>query len=441
MLRPGATLLAAVGVATACHAPVDAAETGRPRPALERPTGCHQVEPGEDVQQVLDAPGVSAVCLAPGLHLGPLRLDRAVTLWGPPEAVVHARRPGSAIVIRGDHVALLGLTIDGTGGRFDQADAAVHVVSARDVRIEGVAIVNGVFGISVEQSARVRVLHNEIQGSRDPAIGLRGDTIRLWETRDSRVEGNVIADGRDILIWYARDNTIVDNHVEGGRYGFHFMYSHDSSVSGNQVLHAVVGVFAMYSRGIAIRGNVIGGATGAAGMGIGLKESGNLEVTENRLIRNTTGIYIDASPLQLADHLLIARNELRLNERAIVFHASAHRVTIRDNDFIDNPIQAVVDGGGDARDASWRRNHFDDYAGYDLDGDGIGDVAYELRSLSNQLTATTPNLALFRGTLALALVDAATHLDPLYQPRSVLVDPEPRLEPRPPPSLATRTTP
>lgn len=433
--------LAAVLVIAACPAPAVVSDARPPRPALERPATCRVVEPGDDLQRVLADPAVATVCLAPGTHVGPVVIDRAVTVWGPPEAVLHARRPGSTVVITGAGAQLLGFTIDGAGGRFDQTDAGVHVSKARDIRIEGLSIIRAVFGISVEQCERVQVLRNAIHGSRDPAMGLRGDTIRLWETRDSRVEGNQIADGRDILIWYSRGNSIIGNRVEGGRYGFHFMYSHDSTVAGNQVLRAVVGVFAMYSRGIEIRDNVIGGASGAAGMGIGLKESGNIDVIDNRLIRNTSGIYIDSSPLQLGDHLLIARNELRLDDRAIVFHSSGHRVQIVDNDFIDNQTQTAVDGGGDALDVTWRGNHFDDYAGYDLDEDGVGDVAYELRSLSNQLTATTPSLALFRGTLALAMVDAATHLDPLYKPKSVLVDHEPRVAPRSPRQLATRTIP
>ena len=79
---------------------------------------------------------------------------------------------------------------------------------------------------------------------------------------------------------------------------------------------------------------------------------------------------------------------------------------------------------------TWSGNYFDDYAGYDLDDDGVGDVPYELRSLSNQLISTTPNLALLRGTAALALVDAATHLDPLYQPAPVLIDRAPKLTSR-----------
>ena len=51
---------------------------------------------------------------------------------------------------------------------------------------------------------------------------------------------------------------------------------------------------------------------------------------------------------------------------------------------------------------AWEGNDFDDYAGYDLDRDGYGDLPYELRSLSGALVSQHPALAFFRGAPALA---------------------------------------
>jgi nitrous oxidase accessory protein len=131
--------------------------------------------------------------------------------------------------------------------------------------------------------------------------------------------------------------------------------------------------------------------------------------------------------MQKGDVVQITGNSLRLNDAAVVFHSSAHDVAIHHNDLADNQVQVRVDGGGDATAVDWHDNFFDDYTGYDLDEDGIGDVPYELRSLSGELTANHPTLALFRGTPALGLVDAAAHLDPMYQPRPVLSDRAPRM--------------
>jgi nitrous oxidase accessory protein len=416
--------LAALACLAGCHA----AEGARPsEPAVPpRPADCRVVTPGESLQAAVDG-GAAALCLAPGRHAGPVRIDRALLLWGPRDAVIGADR-GTIVTISGTGAALLGVTVDGRGGSFDRLDAAVKV-TGHDIRVEGVAIVNAVYGVLVEKSERVRVIGSIVRGDGTSAMGLRGDTIRLWETKDSTIENNVVEDGRDVVVWYSSRNHIVGNRIVRGRYGAHFMYSHDNIVRRNELRGGIVGIFAMYSRGLVIADNVIVDAAGAAGMGIGLKESGNITVERNAIVHDAVGIYIDTSPLQLTDTLVIRGNALRFDHTAFVFHASGHRVTIVGNDLADNEIHVRVDGGGTATDVTWRGNYFDDYAGYDLDDDGAGDVAYELRSVTARLIGEHADLALFRGTPALVMVDAAAHLDPLFEPQLVLADPVPRMTP------------
>ena len=97
--------------------------------------------------------------------------------------------------------------------------------------------------------------------------------------------------------------------------------------------------------------------------------------------------------------------------------------------FRDNFVAVRVEGRGDARDAVFRGNEWDTYRGYDLDGDGIGDVPYELRSLADLLTAREPSLAFFRGAPALSLVEFVGRVVPLFRPPTLLVDEQPRVEP------------
>jgi hypothetical protein len=55
-------------------------------------------------------------------------------------------------------------------------------------------------------------------------------------------------------------------------------------------------------------------------------------------------------------------------------------------------------------------------------------VPYELRDLSERRVARRADLAFFRGTAALALVDMAARLFPILQPQTVFVDPRPRMQ-------------
>jgi nitrous oxidase accessory protein len=90
-----------------------------------------------------------------------------------------------------------------------------------------------------------------------------------------------------------------------------------------------------------------------------------------------------------------------------------------------------VGGGGDAAEVDWQGNYWDDYQGYDLDADGVGDVPYRLRSLAGEMTSRYPDLAFLRGTPTLGLVDAAGHALPIFTPQTLLEDATPLVRPPP----------
>jgi len=305
-------------------------------------------------------------------------------------------------------------------------DAAVHVV-ADDVRVEGVRVQNAVFGLLIEKSNRAMILNNVIQGPDEGPLGLRGDGIRLWETRDSEVRDNQVIGCRDMVVWYSSNNRLIRNTVVRSRYGTHFMYSHDNRVEGNRYLDNVVGIFIMYSRNLTLRDNLLARSSGPGGMGLGIKESGNLTVSDNAFIANTKGVYMDTAPLEPDDFNKFENNAFFHSEVAVLMHSSAKRNAFLGNQFVSNHSQLQVEGGGNALAVDWKGNSFDDYAGYDMDRDGFGDIPYELRRLSSQLESTYPQLQFFRGAITLTLLDAISSLFPMVEPETTLIDPRPQL--------------
>lgn len=183
----------------------------------------------------------------------------------------------------------------------------------------------------------------------------------------------------------------------------------------------------MYSRDVLLQGNAVLASHGAASMGFGLKESGNITVRGNLLAHNATGIFLDNSPLNPGDRNLIEGNVFRLSETAVGFLSSQKDNVFRRNSFRDNTTQVRVDGGGDAMGVTWEENDWDDYAGFDLDGDGYGDIPHELSDLADALEARHSELGFLRGTPALALVSVAGHVAPLFAPKPVLRDSRPRM--------------
>ncbi len=419
-----------VAVATLGAASFGLAPVERERPAPpQRPSACVEVRAGEPLGTRVEAarPG-EALCLAPGRHQGPVRVPEGVTVWGPRDAVIHGGGAGTTVWLSSG-ARLLGVTVDGSGARYDTLDAAVHL-TGDDVTVEGVKVVDALFGILSEQAKRPRISGNEVLGRAGVPLGLRGDGIRLWETTGATVEDNWVERTRDCVVWYSSGNAFRRNTVKGGRYGTHFMYSHRNRVEDNRYLGDEVGVFVMYSRDVTLVRNQLIDSAGAAGIGLGLKESGNVVAEHNLFLHDTLGLYLDGSPLQNDEHNRFVSNLFELSQTAVVFHSSPARNAFLGNGFRDNRAQVMVEGGGDALGITWEGNDFDDYQGYDLDGDGVGDLPYELHDLSDDLVAHHPALAFFEGGPVLSLVSIAGHVVPLLEPKPLMVDQTPRVHRR-----------
>jgi nitrous oxidase accessory protein len=418
-------LIAATGLLLACEPAARAPQRLPAHAAAAAPEGCRVVGADEALGAVLaQAKSGDALCLREGIWSGPIELD-GVALYGTPRSIIRTNGRGTTVLMH-SHSALYGVTVDGSGGRFDVLDAAVKV-NGDDVTVEGVTVVNSVFGILSEKSKRVQVRFNHVRGIGGEALGMRGDGIRLWETNDSVVEGNQVEDARDCVVWYSSNNRVVGNDVRSGRYGLHLMYSHHNRLADNVFVANEVGIFAMYSRDLQIEGNQLLFSRGSAGIGLGMKESGNLNVRRNVMAYDTQGLFLDNSPLTVGDQNVFEDNEVRLSDVGVGFLSSQHDNLFRHNTFKDNTTQVRVDGGGDALGVRWVENTWSDYAGYDLDGDGKGDLPYELKDLSDALSVTHPELAFLRGTPALGLVAVAGEVVPLFAPKPVLHDDHPRM--------------
>ncbi|MCA8975365.1 MAG: nitrous oxide reductase family maturation protein NosD [Planctomycetes bacterium] len=394
----------------------------------ERPGHGTVVPPGSGLQRAIDAAEAGGVLLLqPGEYTGAVRIDKPLHIHGPADAVIRGGE-GSTLRVAGNDVVLQGFTIAGSGQRFDLMDGGLHV-TGEDVVVEGITVREALFGILVERSSRVLLRGNCVIGTGLSAMGLRGDGIRLWETTDSRVEHNTVRGARDLVVWYSSRNHLADNRVTGSRYGTHFMYSHDNVVEDSRYVGCEVGIFVMYSHDILLRRNLIAEAGGAAGIGLGMKESGNITVVDNWFLANTTGIYIDNAPLDPSHRNRYERNVMRFSETGISLHSTTRRTDFVDNEFSDNGAIVKVGGQGDALECSFADNYYDTYRGYDLDGDERGDVPFEFRRLSTQLEGRYPDLALLHGAPAMAMVDLVGEVMPLYTPKRLMLDATPRMQP------------
>jgi len=356
-----------------------------------------------------------------------LLVGRRVAVRGERGAVLEGTGTGTVVTIEADDGWVDNVVIRRSGRRHTVEDAGVKAKAAR-ARVSHVAVEDALFGVILGPCQGCLVEHTRVRGTADDAE-LRGDGIKLWEAPDTVVRGCVVEDSRDVVVWYSRRVLLDANVVRRSRYGTHFMYAHDSVVRGSRIESNTVGIFVMYSNRLRVEGNVLAGARGAAGVGIGFKESDGVEVHDNWMVANTTGAYIDRTPRSIDAPVRFERNVLALNDVAIRLHSSEEGLSFTSNDFHQNVTAVEVEGGGDALGVAFSGNYWSDYEGYDLDGDGRGDVAFEVKQLSGELTSAHPALKFFQGTGAMGVVDAVAHAVPVLAAHRILVDPHPAMAP------------
>jgi nitrous oxidase accessory protein len=379
-----------------------------------------------NLQDLIDAtaPG-ETLRLAAGRYEGPVVIDKPIALVGEGDVVVDAGGEGSVIRILTDGASVQGLHLSGSGDNHDHLDAGVQV-RGNGNRIEGNVISDCLFGVDLQQSNRNVVRGNRIS-SKDLPMGVRGDAVRLWYSRENEITDNVISDVRDVVVWYSESNLIARNSVARSRYALHFMYSKKNLVEGNHYSENMVGVFMMYSDGVELRNNRIIHGQGATAMGIGFKESSNVLVSGNTIMDCAKAIYLDISPYEPDTTNRFLGNHIGYNGVGILFHSDWHGNVFRANDFTGNFTQVAVRGGGSAARHVWSENHWGDYEGFDRNGDGVGDSPYELYAYADRLWVDVPPLAFFRGSPLFEAIDFLERLAPFTHPTLILRDELPNL--------------
>ena len=376
-------------------------------------------------QEWVDAtPAGALLSPPPGVYAGPVEIRRPIRIEGRGEVVIDAGGRGSVVRVLTDGASLSGLRLRGSGENHDTLDAGVQVRGSGNV-VEDNVIEDCLFGVDLQQSNRNAIRRNRIRSKPLP-MGVKGDAIRLWYSFENEVIGNDISDVRDVVVWYSSDNAITENSVSGSRYALHFMYSQRNRVERNRYHGNMVGVFLMYSDGVEIRNNRITGSIGATGMGIGFKESSNVLVEGNAIVYCSRGIYLDISPYEPDTSNRFLSNQIAYNGVGVSFHSDWHGNIFRGNDFDGNFTQVAVRGGGGANRHLWVGNRWDDYRGFDRDGDGRGDTPYELYAYADRIWMQVPAAAFFRGSPLFEAIDFLDRLAPFAEPTRILRDPEPR---------------
>lgn len=382
---------------------------------------------GADLQAMLDDAEEGAVITPPaGRYKGPVVITKAVTLDGSNGVTVDAGGRGTVIHIHANGATVRNMHVVNSGDQHNDIDAGIRIEGNNNV-VKDNDISNALFGIDLQQSDNNVVRRNRITSKSDIGLGIKGDAVRLWYSRNNRLEENTITGSRDFVIWYSSGNTIARNKISDGRYGLHFMYARDNLIEGNSIDRNAVGIYLMYDEGDIIRGNRIVQAQGAAGVGIGLKEASNVEISGNEVLYNAVGIAFDITPFQPDSLVKIHDNTIAFNDIGVSFLSDRAGNIFTDNRFLSNTRHVAMRLFEAAARATWRGNHWDDYEGFDENADSIGDRPYAVRSFADRLWMDVPTAAFFKGSPALSVLDFIERLAPFTEPLLLLKDERPRM--------------
>ena len=83
------------------------------------------------------------------------------------------------------------------------------------------------------------------------------------------------------------------------------------------------------------------------------------------------------SPTHPENVLYLHNNRFSYNDIALYFYGEKGGHVIRGNRFENNQIAVAVTAPSSARSNDWRGNYWDDYQGFDRNGDGFGETPYE----------------------------------------------------------------
>ncbi len=380
------------------------------------------------LQDMINAAADGAEVVPPaGTYVENIVIDHNIVLDGRNGVVIDGGGEGTVVTLKTSGATLKNLTLQNSGRLFTETHAGLYVEGnynvVRDVRIQ-----NTLFGMNIKQSNNNVFRRVTIFTGAQP-LEMRGDSIRVWYSNDNKFEDNDIQDARDFVIWYSANNIIRNNRIRNGRYGIHFMYAHSNTVEKNEITDCVVGIFMMYANNITLRDNQILRSWGASGIGVGFKESSGAKVYNNNIVGNAFGIYLDPSPWDPEHPNTFEGNRIAYNGVGIRFLNDWTGNNFSDNSFLSNFTQVLVNGRGTAMREGWNGNHWDDYAGFDKDRDGVGDVPYEIYNYADRLWMEVPHASFFRGGFALAALDFVERLAPFSEPRLLMRENTPLMEP------------
>jgi nitrous oxidase accessory protein len=427
------------------------------------------------------------ITVPPGVYHEQLVIEKSVRLVGK-GVTIDGGGAGDVVVVKADDVELRGFTIRNSGRAFSQEHSGVRLLG-HGALLASNTIEDVFFGVHIVGGGHHQIEFNTIRPDKSVDPEWRGHGISMWNSEGNVIRRNTVRDAKDgLFISFSHHNFVHGNTITRNRFGLHYMSAEDNRFTENVIDDNMAGALVMSSKRLFLKDNQISNnRRGNTAMGLLLKNVDDLWAQDNRITGNGTGILMEDTPQSPGASVTLMRNLIALNGVGLGLMPTT-AATFYENSFVDNGVQvsgrgtsltlAGHGGGGASASAAqaqtttqsapqtaqgghaghgahgsaapaktqaapvtapqptgasaknvWsadgRGNYWSDYAGYDADGDGVGDRPYRPTSTFGALLKKHAGLDLFRYTPAQQALDAAGRLFPVVRPELLIEDQAP----------------
>ncbi len=384
------------------------------------------VAPGTALSRISEAIAwakpYDTVLVRSGVYREAIIVDRPLTLRGEGWPILDGEYQRQPISVRANYVAISGLRLKHSGSGSLEDLAGIKVYNAHHVHIFNNKLEDNYFGIYLSNSKLCWVMgnwllaHGEIEQT-------SGNGIHAWKCDSVVIADNHIRGHRDgIYFEFVTHSSIERNtSTHNVRYGLHFMFSHNDTYTHNTFAHNGAGVAVMYTREVLMRHNIFADNIGASAYGMLLKDIQKSDISNNIFRNNTVAIFMEG-----CTRSRIERNEFRHNGWAVRVQASCENNLFRHNNFFGNTFDVATNNQLVFN--TFEQNYWDQYTGYDLNRNGIGDVPHMPVSLFAMISEQMPYAMVFWRSFGVVLLERAERAIPSLCPDN-LRDRSPLMKP------------
>ncbi len=373
------------------------------------------------------ASAYSIIKLPKGTYIGNITISKPLTLIGIEKGVIiQGEQKSNVITINSSNVKLENFEVINSGKRRDTLDAAILVNNSKNVELKNLTIRKSHIGIFLDYVSDSIIHGNEIS-SDDPNIDLRGDGVRLWFSSNNKIVNNSFKNVRDIVLMQSKDNTVSNNKMIDCRYSVLTSHSNNTRIENNEIINSSVGIYLQASKGGYVSNNSIKGSLGSAtSVGLLLKGASDTRIENNYMGMCNQAFYIDNSPMKQGQKNWIYDNQIMYSTTGFNLRGFSLKNVMKRNILlgnIDNIMTESYKGKMDANEIEG--NYWDDYEGFDLNKDNIGDSSYKKYLYIDQIWVKNPEVKFFYGSPILSILNFILKMAPFVEPIFLIEDKKP----------------